>query len=273
MNRSLALLLLASVAAAGGCRSAGTADGGTAATPAHAITNGAEVVAAMHDRYADTWYRTLRFRQTVVRTRADGSHPPEEVWLEHAEIPGKLRIDRGREYSGDGYIYADDSLFVFQGGKVTRRLAQRNVLLILGFDVYRQSVGKSIQILVSEGFDLGRVHTDTWQGRPVWVVGAPAGDLHTAQFWIDRERLVFVRLIQPGRGANAGLQDIRFDDYRPLGQGWISPLVRFLVDGKEIDREEYFDIQVDPVLREGLFDPARWAEGGAKGSGDGGAAG
>jgi hypothetical protein len=247
MNRPLTLLLLAGVALAAAC-------GSGAPEP----TTGEGVVRAMHDRYADVWYRTLRFRQTVVRTAADGSHPPDAVWLEHAEIPGKLRIDQAADYDGNGVIYSGDSLFVFHEGELVQRVARRNPLLILGFDVYRQPVARTVEVLGSEGFDLSLLHTDSWQGRPVYAVGAAEGDQTAPQFWIDRERLVFVRLIRPTGGPETSLQDIRFDDYRPLGQAWISPTVHFLVDGHEVMREEYFDIEADPTLPTGLFDPERW---------------
>jgi len=253
LSRILVPLILAGASLLGACGSG---------TPAP--TTGEDVVRAMHDRYADVWYRTLRFRQTVVRTPADGSQPPEAVWLEHAEIPGRLRIDQAADYDGNGVVYSGDSLFVFHEGQLVQRVARRNPLLILGFDVYRQPVDRTVELLGSEGFDLSLLHMDDWEGRPVWVVGATQGDLTASQFWIDRERLVFVRLIRPTGETETSVQDIRFDDYRPLGEAWISPTVRFLVDGHEVMREEYFDIEANPMLPTGLFDPERWgsAEGG-----------
>lgn len=260
MSRSLAFLVVAGLPLVAGCPKANPATRTPAPPPP--ITTGAEVVRAMHDRYADSWYRTLRFRQTVVRTAADDSHPPDEVWLEYADIPGKLRIDQAHDYNGNGVIYAADSLFVFRDGQLTRWVAQRNALLVLGFDVYRQPVERTLQILAAEGFDASRFHRARWEGRPVCVVGADEGDERSAQFWVDEERLLFVRLLRPTTGADAGIQDIRFEEYRPLGRGWISPVVRFLVNGKEVMREDYFDIAADPVLPPGLFDPAQWGKGG-----------
>lgn len=228
------------------------------------ITTGEELVQAMHDRYRDSWYRTLRFRQTVVRTAADGSHPPDEVWLEHLEIPAMLRIDRANDYDGNGVLYAGDSLFVFRDGELASSAAQRNPLLVLGFDVYRQPVARTVAVLADEGFDLSIVRTDTWQDRTVYVVGATAGDLRTPQFWVDAERMVFVRLLRPTGPSEESTQDVRFDEYRPLANAWISPVVRFLVDDTEVMREEYFDIEADPSIPEGLFDPGRWAEAGSR---------
>ena len=236
-----------------GCASQGGSGSSTA--PARVATTGEEVIAAMHDRYDDSWYSTLRFRQNVIRTRPDGTAMPTEVWLEHAEIPGKLRIDLAANYNGNAQTFNGDSLFVFQNGKLTRRLKNRNPLMVLGFDIYRQPVATSLQVLREEGFDFTKFRQDTWQGRPAYVVGADAGDLKAKQFWIDRERLVFTRLIMPAGPQGARTQEIRFDNYQPIGGGWIAPLVLFFVDGKETMREEYFDMEANVKLPAGLFDP------------------
>jgi len=191
MRRSFALLVVVGIHAVAGCHATKpstpptpTSTGGSRAPST--FTTGADVVRAMHDRYADAWYRTLRFRQTVVRTAADGSHPPDEIWLEYADIPGKLRIDQAHDYNGNGVIYAGDSLFAFRDGQLTRRAAQRNMLLVLGFDVYRQPVDRTLQILTAEGFDVSRLRRARWEGRSVYVVGADEGDERSAQFWWTR---------------------------------------------------------------------------------------
>lgn len=217
-----------------------------------------DLIRAMHARYADSWYRTLSFRQTVKRTRPDGTPVPDEVWAEWAELPGRLRIDLGAEYSGNGVIYRDDSLYVFRDGRLAQSVADRNALLILGFDVYAQEPERTLAVLAEEGFELSRMRTDTWQGRPSFVVGADAGDERTRQFWVDQERLVFVRLVEPLEQDTTRTTDIRFDEYEPLAGGWIAPLVVFLLDGREVMREEYFDIVANPPIPEGTFDPGRW---------------
>jgi hypothetical protein len=222
------------------------------------VTDGTSLIAAMHDRYADTWYRTLRFRQTVTLTRAGREQPPE-VWLEHAAIPGYLRIDQGHDYTGNGVIYGPDSIYSFRNGKLARASKGRNPLMVLGFDVYRQPAATSIRILQEEGYDLTKFRTDTWQGKPVYVVGADAGDGHSRQFWIEQDRLLFVRAMEPSGAGGKQTTEYQFNNYQPLGKGWIAVKCVFLRDGVEFDREEYFDIEGDVKLPDGLMDPARWA--------------
>src|SRR5262249_36464318 len=146
-----------------------------------------------------------------------------------------------------------------RGGRVAVRRPQRNALMILGFDVYALTPEQSLRILREEGFPLSPLRTDTWQGRRTYIVGGAPGNLHSKQFWVDAERLVFVRSLEPFPGDTTKTLDIRFDDYRQYGGGWVAPTVDILVDGKSIQREEYTDIRVDVPLDPSLFDPDRWS--------------
>ena len=68
--------------------------------------------------------------------------------------------------------------------------------------------------------DLSIFRTDTWQGRPAYVIGAKSGDLHAPQFWIDQENLYFTRLIRPSGAAGAQTSETQFNKYQRLGGGW-----------------------------------------------------
>lgn len=223
------------------------------------VPDGSSLIAAMHNRYANTWYKTLRFRQTVTITR-NGQQEPPQVWLEHAMIPGYLRIDQAHDYSGNGVIYGPDSLYAFQKGNIVARRKERNPLMVLGFDVYRQPVARSLQVLQEAGYNMSKLRTDTWEGKPVYVVGADAGDLHSRQFWIEQDRMLFVRAFEPSGRDSAHTTEYRFDNYQPAGKGWLAVTCVFLTDGKEFDREEYFDIVVNPALPAGIMDPAQWGK-------------
>jgi hypothetical protein len=172
-------------------------------------------------------------------------------------IPGRLRIDRDLT-QGTGTLFARDSQYVFLQNQLRRAVPGYNVLLVLGFDVYGQPPARTAAVLRELGFRLDSVRTDTWQGRPVWVVGAPAGDARRPQFWVDQERLVFVRLIQPWPGDTTKPFEVRFNEYRPLGNGWIAPNVEAFVDGRRVLLETYEDIRANPPLDSALFDPQQW---------------
>lgn len=219
--------------------------------------DGRQILKAMHDRYVGTWYRTLSFVQQNTATRPDGIKE-RSVWREYAAIPGQLRIEFEPVDSGNGALYVKDSQFVVNADTLASATAFVHPLMVLGFDVYLDPVERTVARLERGKFDLATVHEDTWEGRPVWVVGAKAGDLRTRQFWIDQERLVFVRLLEPGQRDTTRTSDIRFNKYRPVGRAWIAPEVAFLVDGQERWLEEYTDIRTDIPLATTLFDPRQW---------------
>lgn len=217
-----------------------------------AINSGSDVVRAMHDSYAGKWYRNLTFKQvTTIWTPTGGQLV--QTWYEAGAIPGRLRIDT--DTLGGGVIYARDSIFAFQNGRLARADTGMNPLMVLGFDVYGQDAARSATVLRHLGYDLTKLGEGTWKGRPVWIVGAAPGDTTTAQFWVDKERLVFVRGIEP-RGRN--LIDFRFDKYVAHGDGWVAEEVWQYVNGKPRVHEEYSNVRVNVPLTDAIWDPKQW---------------
>ena len=224
--------------------------------PAVAIdppTNGVELIAQMRQRYLGKWYRTLTFVQKT--TLADGK---VETWYEAVELPGKLRIDIAPLDRKNTLLFRNDSLYEFKGGKLAESRPMIHPLMVLGFDVYAQPVGATARQLRALGFDLDKLHESTWQGRPAYVVGAAAGDTLTRQFWIDKERLYFVRMVEPGKQDPSARVESRFDKYIPMGQGWLETEVRFLVNGETRMLEEYTEPKAGVELSPALFDSRRW---------------
>ena len=224
-----------------------------------------DLVRAMQARYDGKWYETLTFVQTASFYGEDGTITQDQIWYEAMRVPGVLRIDFGPLENRRTSVYANDSIFSFQDGELTNARPGLNPLLLLGFDLYGQPVERTLDQLATFNFDLSKFHTDEWQGRPVFVVGADAGDEHSAQFWVDQERLLFVRLLQPAGPGGESTREIQFNAYEPLGGGWIAPEVVFMTDGAVTMREVYREIRADVELGAGLFDvetwqPAAWAE-------------
>jgi hypothetical protein len=219
-----------------------------------AVTSAPTLVRAIHDRYASDWYRTLTFTQkTTVRLPSGGEIV--QTYYEAAELPGRLRIDTDLQSKG-GVLFAHDSVFTFSGGKLVRADSGLNELLVLGFDVYAQPVLRSEGMLRRLGFDLTRFHEATWQGKPVYVVGALRGDTTSKQFWIDRDRLLFVRMIAK---TARGRTDTRFSQYVQYGEGWVATVVEQYVNGRRALLEQYSGVRVNPSLPDALFDPRQWA--------------
>ena len=216
------------------------------------ISNTNELIAAMQKKYGQSWYKTATFVQETTNVQPDGTSKVE-TWYEAMMVPGSLRIDFTPTTAGNGILSTDGKIFVFKDGKVDTTRAFDHPLLILGFDIYRTPASDVTSKLQAMKFDLSQFREDSWQGRPVYVVGAKAGDLHSPQFWIDQENLYFVRMLRPGGKDGTQMQETQFNKYQNLGGGWMAPEVIFMIDGSKTVRSTVLDHRalegMSPLLR------------------------
>jgi hypothetical protein len=224
-----------------------------ASTPATSPKNGEELIALMRDRYAGRWYKTLTFVQKT--TFPDGR---VETWYEALELPGKLRIDIAPLDSGKTLLFRSDSLYVFEQKKLRTSEPFVHPLMVLGFDVYQVPASETVQKLRNLKFNLSKLHQTSWQGRPTYVVGAEPGDTTSPQFWIDAERLYFVRSFEPSKKNPAVINETRFERYIPLAGGWLEMEVLFLANGEQKVKEEYSNPKANVRLDPAIFDPRAW---------------
>src|ERR1700751_4148565 len=211
---------------------------------AQTIRKGEDLLGAMHDRDKGSWYQTVTFTQKSTTYKPDGTSSAE-TWYEAALLPGKLRIDIGAASDGKGYIFSNGNVTVIKENKVVASKKSINMLLVLGFDVYRQDPETTINVVKSEGYDLSKLREDTWEGKPAYVVGADKGDLKSKQFWVAKDTLLFLREIEPAHDDPTKLDDIRFIHYQPLAGTWIAPGVEVYSDGKKVFSENYSDIHAN----------------------------
>lgn len=232
----------------------------TAAAQAGKIKTSEDLIREMQKKYAKSWYKTLTFVQKTTEYHEDGTSKAS-TWYESFSAPGKLRIDFDPIKDGNGILFANYNLYSFKDGKQVNSRPFVHPLLLLGFDVYFLPVEETITKLKDLKFDLSEFHEDTWQGQPVYVVGAKAGDLQSRQFWVDKKNLYFVRLLEPTMRDKTITQETQFNKYvRVKGGGWCAAEVIFMVKGKPVVTEEYSDIRGGVALDEKLFDPQHWQD-------------
>lgn len=210
--------------------------------------DGRTLLRRMHERYAGTWYETLALVQSATYFDSTGGIDHAEIWYESIQLPGTVRSDVAPLDQGRGELFRGDSVYRFDADTVVTRGPAVHVILLLAFDVYRQPPDTTAARLERYGFDLTRIRDSVWDGRAVWVAGVADGP----EFWVDRERLVLLRLVIP-RQRDGTVRDIRFGGYEPLGGGWIATELAFLTNGRERIRERYtwWDIGLD--FAPGLF--------------------
>lgn len=223
-------------------------------SPADSIT-GADVIRMMQARYAGRWYTTATFTQRTIRPNT-----PVEIWYEALSLPGSLRIDIAPLSDRNVLLFRNDSIYQYAAGELKPGRPFVHPLMLLGFDVYALPPERTIAALTALGYDLTKAHAGTWQDRTVWIVGAAAGDSISNQFWIDQERLVFVRSLGPHPRKPGVQTEVQFNKYVRLGQGWIETEVLQLEAGVVLLTEEYLDVRAEPVpvLDPGIFLPGAY---------------
>ncbi len=87
----------------------------------------------------------------------------------------------------------------------------------------------------------------------MYVIGGSPGNERSNQIWIDKERLLFVRAIQPAGGTSPKFIDFRFDDYVQVPGGWVSEHVETYLDGTIVQREDYSDVRPNAPLEAAQF--------------------
>jgi hypothetical protein len=91
------------------------------------------------------------------------------------------------------------------------------------------------------------------------VVGADKGDLTSRQFWVTKDTLLFVRVIEPTQSDPKKLNDIRFTHYRHAGHGWIAARVEIYSEDKLVFSEDYTHIKPNAKLEPAVYDPQQFS--------------
>jgi hypothetical protein len=229
------------------------------APPAVKVESARELIRLMHDRYADSWYHTLRFAQSnTFYTQSGGEQ--KSRWVENLSVPGRLRIDFEPLASKSGLLIVNNRVTTFDNGKRvdTRRAIQ--AILMLTADVYAIPPAVTARRLDSLSIDLAKFREDKLDRKRVFVIGGDKDDLESSQVWIDADKLVLVRLIQRDRrGDKTIVTDTRVNDYRDVDGYPVAHEFVSLRDGKPYFREEYEDVRVNEPIPPSMFDPLKWA--------------
>ena len=220
--------------------------------------DGRELLDRMRSAYLGKWFETVTFTQQTIQTR--NGVTDTTTWYEALKTPDRLRIDFGDPKNGNGVLYTADSLYVVRGGQVTRTVPSGNPFLPFVIGVYAQPLDTTLRQISSYKFNLTKLYSTTWEGRPVHVAGTQSlSDTTSPQFWIDQERLVVVRmLVALNPNAPTDVADIRLDDYRPVAGGWLAVRVTIMHGGQVIQKEDYSDWRGNVDLPDDFFVAQKW---------------
>jgi hypothetical protein len=224
------------------------------------LASGSGVVKAMHDLYSGKFLKTMSLLQNNTAYTSTGQEQHSQ-WYEHFEFPGKLRIAFLPATQRSGLVQVGEKVASFDNGIRVDFRPSVNPMLLLTADVYSAPVPIIMRGLDSLSVDTEVMHNDEWEGRPVYVIGAKAGDSTSNQMWIDADRLLLLRFIQRGKSTeHPVVSDIRVGSYKEI-QGYQIP-TEFLVvrNGRPVWREQYANVRINEEFPAGTFDQALWKD-------------
>ena len=213
--------------------------------------DGNEILKKMLQAHAGKWHTTVTFVQTTGRYKND-TLTSTATWREALQFPENLRIDMGAKERGNSMIFTKDSTYNFRNGKALRATAEKNDLIFLIGGMYFYSQAEVSQQLIMMGYDLNRSYETTWNGKPIYVIGANNASGKVNQLWVDKDRLIILRMIKYGKG---GKEEAIFENHKKLASSWMETKVRFYVNDQLLQTEEYNDIQTGVKLDPKIFDP------------------
>lgn len=242
--------------------------------PVYDWTTGESVVKAMFDRYTNRWFNTLTYVQNNVAIDESGDST-RSVWLNAIRMQDRAtdplqprvplpryqhRIDFDPLELHEGTFFSRDTQYLVLRGVVTRVMPSVNPLFLLTHEVYSELPSLTMRRLRAAGINLDYIREDIWRDRPVWVVGTLSRNLDVPQFWVDREYLLLVRLIDRS-GPDGGLVETQLSRYERVGSSWIPRVVEIRDGRRLLERQEFHQITGDQPLDSLLFDPYRWTSG------------
>ena len=258
MATQVRLLLAVALVAAGCGKQSSRAN--PAPVPPAPPPDGVALLNRMHDAYIGKWFKTVTFVQQTIQTHENGV-TDTTIWYEALRSPNRLRIDFADPKAGNGVIYTADSVYVVRAGKVTRTVPSGNPFLPFVQGVYDQPIDTTLRQIQPYKFDMSKFRTATWEGRPTYVVGSQsATDTTSPQFWVEQERLVVVRMILGLNPTSPEVTDIRLEDYRAVGGGWLAVRVDIMQGGKVVQREVYSNWRGDVEIPADFFVAEKWSD-------------
>ena len=206
----------------------------------------------MYARYHGKWHSNLAFNQTTEMYRKDTLFK-SQTWYEHILYPDKLRIDFDSLKSGNGIIFRADSTYVINKHKLVRSVKNENELIFFLGGMYFVPFDEILTHFKNLHYDLSKLHTDTWKGKPVYVIGADKADEKVNQLWIDQEKLVSVRFIKYEDGSK---EEGTMEGQIPLKGAWSETLCKFWVNDHILQVETYHDVVAGGPIDKSMFEPS-----------------
>lgn len=210
-----------------------------------------DMVQQMYAKHAAGFRKNLSFVQETGFYRND-SLIGTATWYEVLVYPDKLRIDIDDPAAGNSFFFVNDSVYRFQKNELKSRSYQPHDLLFVLGGMYSFPLAGVYKRLKEIGYNPDKTFETTWKGKNVVVIGTDRPETESNQFWVDKEKLVTLRILNNKDGQKT---EIVCDDYTRLGNGWCETSIDFYMNGKLRQTEKYRDLKENFTVDMEYLDP------------------
>ncbi|HOZ13509.1 MAG TPA: hypothetical protein PK784_01870 [Tenuifilaceae bacterium] len=214
--------------------------------------NGKELIEMMHQKHSQNFYQTLCFSQKVFHYNND-TLISEDIWHEAYKSPGRLILKFTDWNSGNGMIFSNDSLYVFDKGVLAKKIERLHDLIILGLDINNQDPEKTIKQVKRMGYDLTLINEVSLNGNFAWIVG----DSTKLCFWVDAKSLLFLKM---RRVTDSTFREVEFSKYDAIQGLAVATQIKFYNAPNKVEMiEEYFNVRVNCNVDDSIFYPFKFS--------------
>ena len=210
-----------------------------------------DIVQQMYTTHAKNFRKSLSFVQKTNMYRND-SLIKTATWYEVLVYPDKLRIDIDDPAKGNTIFFVNDSVYRSQNGQTKNMGYQPHDLLFVLGGMYSFPLDKVYPKLKAMGYNIDKSFETTWKGRKVIVAGTDKEETESNQFWVDKEKLVTVRILNNKDGQKT---ETLCEDYIQLGSNLCETSIEFYVNGKLRQTEKYTDVKENININMEYLDP------------------
>jgi hypothetical protein len=215
-----------------------------------------DIIKQMYATHATGFRKNLSFIQQTAFYRND-SLIKKATWYEVLVYPDKLRIDIDNPADGNAIFYVNDSAYRFQKSELKNKSLQPHDLLFVLGGMYSFTLDIVYKKLKAIGYNINKTFETTWKGQKVIVAGTDSLETESNQFWIDKEKLVVVRILNNKDGQKT---EIHCDDYIKLGNHWCETSIEFYVNGKLRQTEKYRELKENFTLEMEYLNPYKFGK-------------
>ena len=211
------------------------------------INSTKELFKIMKAKNDKAWFQDFTFKQHTIRFDENEQQIDSTVWYESVSYPYYFRIDRNIDQN-IFTIYRNDSTYNFRQDTLFNTTQKAAAHLVFKGGLYFISLEESLRKLQKYGYDTNTFRKDEFMKQPAYVIGTGEN-----QIWLHANNFYCMRRIYTTE--NEKTVDVVYDDFKPLGKGFVEQKVTFYVEGKKRLEEFYFDIKIKNSFDQRIYDP------------------